>query len=359
MASIEQLPSGAWRVTYYHQGKRQRSPALPDVDQARRWEAIHAGDKARGLRYDPAAPRTLFRDYATRWTALRPTGPNHAQSRAKEKSLLDQHILPSFGHRELGAITRHDVQTWINGLELAASSVRSAYQVLSQVLRMAAADGYLPTGAPVGKGLITLPAMATKPGWTILDHDQLDHLLLVTLKQHPAQYPAVRLLADTGMRQAEAFGLRRTDYSPLHGWVDVVAPLKRVGPIYVEGTRTKTGRRRRITLPPETVDALDAQLAAHSWPLIFPNRLGTAKDINAWRGRQWSLIVKDAGMVGLKPHDLRHTHITHLLDAGVEPSVVAERAGHASTKVTLDVYGHVLPGRQREALQLLSRRRAR
>ena len=48
-------------------------------------------------------------------------------------------------------------------------------------------------------------------------------------------------------------------------------------------------------------------------------------------------------------YDLRHTHATLLLAAGVHPKVVSERLGHASVAITLDVYSHVLPNTQHEA----------
>ena len=48
-------------------------------------------------------------------------------------------------------------------------------------------------------------------------------------------------------------------------------------------------------------------------------------------------------------HDLRHTHATHLLAAGVNVKIVSERLGHASTSFTLDVYGHVMPGQLADA----------
>jgi integrase len=48
-------------------------------------------------------------------------------------------------------------------------------------------------------------------------------------------------------------------------------------------------------------------------------------------------------------HDLRHTHATLLLKAGVPPHVVAQRLGHASPALTLSVYSHVLPRQQAAA----------
>ncbi|MGO9671190.1 MAG: tyrosine-type recombinase/integrase, partial [Streptosporangiaceae bacterium] len=57
----------------------------------------------------------------------------------------------------------------------------------------------------------------------------------------------------------------------------------------------------------------------------------------------------------IRTHDLRHTHATVLLLAGVPVHVVSQRLGHASPVVTLTVYAHVMPGNQRDAADLFAR----
>ena len=57
----------------------------------------------------------------------------------------------------------------------------------------------------------------------------------------------------------------------------------------------------------------------------------------------------------LRPYDLRHTCATLLLSSGEHPKIVAERLGHASTVMTLDVYSHVLPDMQEAAAEKLER----
>ena len=52
----------------------------------------------------------------------------------------------------------------------------------------------------------------------------------------------------------------------------------------------------------------------------------------------------------IRLHDLRHTHATHMLASGVHPKIAQERLGHSSIGVTLDLYSHVLPGMQAEAV---------
>lgn len=52
-------------------------------------------------------------------------------------------------------------------------------------------------------------------------------------------------------------------------------------------------------------------------------------------------IIKNANVPKIRFHDTRHTHFTLLLELGVQPKIVSERAGHSSTKITKDVYSHV------------------
>ena len=61
--------------------------------------------------------------------------------------------------------------------------------------------------------------------------------------------------------------------------------------------------------------------------------------------------VKNSGLPRIRLHDLRHTHATLALAAGVHPKVVSERLGHATVAFTLDVYSHAVPALQEEAAE--------
>ena len=60
--------------------------------------------------------------------------------------------------------------------------------------------------------------------------------------------------------------------------------------------------------------------------------------------------MRQHGLPPVRLHDLRHTHATHLLAAGVHPKIAQERLGHSSIGITLDIYSHVLPGMQEDAV---------
>ena len=64
----------------------------------------------------------------------------------------------------------------------------------------------------------------------------------------------------------------------------------------------------------------------------------------------WVRLIRDSDLPHLRFHDLRHAHATHLLASGLHPKVASERLGHSRIGVTLDLYSHVMPGMQEDAV---------
>jgi integrase len=88
--------------------------------------------------------------------------------------------------------------------------------------------------------------------------------------------------------------------------------------------------------------------------LVFARPDGTATHPEVI-SRTFDRIVARTGLPRIRFHDVRHTHASLLLKAGVPVKVVSERLGHATPSFTLDVYGRVLPGMQAEAAAVFSR----
>jgi|TARA_B100000315_G_C14351630_1_gene484282 integrase len=70
--------------------------------------------------------------------------------------------------------------------------------------------------------------------------------------------------------------------------------------------------------------------------------------------KEFSKVVKTAKIPKIRFHDLRHTHASLMLKAGVGPKAISELLGHASISITMDVYAHLIPGIQEEAAQKFS-----
>jgi integrase len=69
--------------------------------------------------------------------------------------------------------------------------------------------------------------------------------------------------------------------------------------------------------------------------------------------RYFRQAVNEAKLPTIRPHDLRHTHATLALQAGIHPKVVSERLGHATVSITLDTYSHAIPAMPEEAAALI------
>jgi integrase len=127
----------------------------------------------------------------------------------------------------------------------------------------------------------------------------------------------------------------------------------------VQFSDVKTGHgRRTIDLDPGTVDVLRAwrMERAEETGGIEPTggELVFTKPDGSWiHPHSFSQIldrkVAKLDVPTISLHDLRHTHATLLLKAGVPVKVVSERLGHANVAFTMSVYQHVLPGMQAEA----------
>jgi len=178
-------------------------------------------------------------------------------------------------------------------------------------------------------------------------------------------YALWHTIAFTGMRRGEALGLRWVDVDLENGRLAVrrtLVPIK--GDVVVSEPKTAKGRRV-VALDPSTVEILKAQAARQldeqgTWDegwvesgLVFTAENGAALDPESV-SRYWRQAVKKAMLPTIRLHDLRHTHATLALQAGIHPKVVSERLGHATVAITLDTYSHAIPALQEEAAALIA-----
>ena len=167
----------------------------------------------------------------------------------------------------------------------------------------------------------------------------------------------------TGMRRGEVCGLRWSDVDLDKARIEVRQQLLVVrspgapdgGLLFSERTKTDHGRRR-IDLDPVTVAVLRTQkrrqteqrlLLGAGWTdsgLVFTEPDGRLLDPESV-AKTFGRRVERAKLPRLRFHDLRHTHVAHLIAAGEQPLLIARRLGHASAAFTQDRYGHLFRGR--------------
>jgi integrase len=171
-------------------------------------------------------------------------------------------------------------------------------------------------------------------------------------------FPGFWMLAFTGMRRSELLGLRWTDIDLQAGTVSINRGLVAVGYVLHESRGKTDNARRRIDLDPTTVSVLAAWrqwqqteqlvVGGDEPDVVFTNADGEPVHPHSV-SQAFERIVARAEVPAVRLHDLRHTHATLLIKAGVPVKVVSERLGHAKTAFTIETYQHVLPGMQADA----------
>lgn len=163
-------------------------------------------------------------------------------------------------------------------------------------------------------------------------------------------FPTFWLAANTGMRRGELLGLRWGDIDLDARRLSVNRALVSIGyQLHESRGKTRTARRS-IDLDQHTVEPLRASRRPGSDDdsYVFRHEDGTPIHPQVLSDAFGKLVAR-SGLPRIRLQDLRHTHATLLLKAGVPIKVVSERLGHATPAFTMATYQHVLPGMQAEA----------
>ena len=248
---------------------------------------------------------------------------------------------------ELGQITQTDHDRWIATLNKALVDAHRK----GAVVRNVAAIADSPSVGARRKGDIK--------AW---DVDQL-RAFLDDVGSHRL-FPAMHLSAHTGMRRGEVLGLRWSDLDPANLRLSVQQALVSIAyEVQLSDVKTDNGRRT-IDLGEGTVavleqwrqtrtDERDGRRPADS-DLVFTTPDGSWVHPHSF-SQIFDRRVEKLEVPTISLHDLRHTHATIMLKAGVPVKVVSERLGHANAAFTMSVYQHVLPGMQAEAAAVFAK----
>jgi integrase len=171
-----------------------------------------------------------------------------------------------------------------------------------------------------------------------------------------ALHPLWFLIAMTGLRRGEALGLRWRDVDFVNRSLSVRQTFVTVGH-EVQRSVPKTSRGQRVV----ALDTATIGVLKRHQELLNPDGpddlLFSADGLRPFHptavSKRFNRLVSAAGLQRIRLHDLRHTHATLALQAGVHPKVVSERLGHTTVALTLDIYSHSNPHMQEEAAETL------
>lgn len=287
--------------------------------------------------------------------------------------LVDAYIVPGLGDVRLCDLTAGQVAKFYDRLRtsgrrrptkdgakgLSESSVHHVHVALSAAMRHAVEAGYLRVSPVVQLPKASRPKVSAqqRPEMTVWTLDQARAFLAVASTDRLGSL--FELALQTGMRRGELVALRWADVDLEGALVAVRRNTVTVGYEATDGT-PKGNRARTIDIDEHTVAMLKAhrrrQLEermawGEAWTdtgLVFTREDGTPLHPQTALHHLRRLSAK-AGVPKIRLHDLRHTHATLGLAAGVPAKVMQERLGHSSIEITMDLYSHVVPGMQADA----------
>lgn len=281
------------------------------------------------------------------------------------KQAISLHLVPALGRHQLQKLTVQHVQAFYAKEEAegqAPATIIYYHSVLHNALGKAVEWGL------ISRNVCDLVSPPRKQRYEIqpLTAEQAQKLL-DTIRGH--RWEALFTLAlATGMRRGELLGLKWQDINFGSGALQVRRILSRVPTqmpdrehVYVEAEPKTQKSRRSIVVAPFALEVLgrhriqqlgERSKAGSVWQdhdYVFCTSIGTHLGPNHVVEEFKKLLVQ-AGLPDIRFHDLRHSTATLLLSTGVHPKVVQEILGHTQISMTMDIYSHVLPGMQHDAM---------
>jgi integrase len=338
-------------------------------DDARFRIAEIVRDAGRGSLLD--SPNLTVADYLEDW--LRTHGSRRLRPRtlAGYQDHVRRYMIPRIGHLRLSRLApRHviDMETDLlrrggrGGAPLSARTVLQTHRILSSALSQAMRSELINRNVA---SLVEPPRMS-RHEFPTLTFQQVRQFLDGI--GNPLHRSIVLLAVQTGLRRSEILGLQWRDLDIDKGMISVRRSLIQMPGGEVTVADTKSGYGRLVPMVEETRILLgslresaqesaqnsglelggDGVLDDHSFVFCHPDgRPLTPHSVT----QAFRRARARAGLEGFRLHDLRHTHATLLLAEGVHLKVVSERLGHSSISITGDLYSHILPSVQIEAVQ--------
>lgn len=319
-----------YTVRYFHDGK-QREKSFRTAREARDFKAKFEYDSRENIFVDPRVANTKFADVAAGWLSRHPGTP---KTKETYELNLRRHILPVFGDKGLGALSRDRdgvemfLRETLPAKGLGASTIRTCYMIMGAIVNDAIRTGKL--GRSTIRG-IRLPVVSQKADIPFATRQQVE----IMADAMPGPYAAsIYFMRGCGLRLGEALGVRADDFgdgSPVpEGTLRLARQLSPDGKMLIPLKHRSEDDFRDIPVPGYVIthgaDVPVAQVSHRQY-------------------RDWFNRARDAAGLPKEftPHTLRHIFASVCLAGGVPITDVSKWLGHRSIQVTYGIYGHLVP----------------
>lgn len=371
LAGIDRRGENTWRVRYVKDGKRHTETITGSQEDAVSRRDVIRADVAQNTWNAPSS--MTLGEWAATWVEQYLKRAVSTRSYDRQKTIIDRHIVPALGKiplQKLSSVRINELYRQLEADGLHASTIHYVHVVLGSCLKSAVKI------AAVARSPVTnasAPKVNAQSGGRALTQTELEKVL--TDFDGKPLFTIVALAAGTGARINELLALEWSAVDWDTKALRIDAALKPTSNGLERGV-PKTERSRRTIRLDDGLAALlkaerDRQEAEQraiqglsgvvtlrrllpERALIFP-----ASPLDPTKPRRHGPISKaftgraaKLGFGGLRFHDLRHTHATLLLQAGVPVAAVSARLGHANAAVTLGIYSHSTTDAEAAAAQV-------
>ena len=280
--------------------------------------------------------------------------------------IIGAHLLPDIGEKQVCEFSQEEANRYViylldhgksDGTGLAPKSVRNVTAVLKLILKFATKKGYIPANVLT----FTVPNQGTaKP--RVLSTTQRQKLESFATAENDTYKFGIFLSLYTGLRLGELCALQWRDIDMVNSTISINKTLLRIKddrPNTKAKTRLvintpKTHSSKRVIPIPEKLVMMLMQIRDTAVSDCDYVLTGYSKYIEPRSYyKKYKKYLKECGISGFDFHALRHTFATRCVEAGVDPKVLSEILGHASVKITLDLYVHPSEDIKRSAIEKL------
>ncbi len=266
---------------------------------------------------------------------------------------LRVHLMPIFGKMKILDITTSTINEFIvlkkDCTNLSNATINKIVALLKNIFSNAYQDGIINRNP----SLRVKKLKEAKPEQLFLTKKEVDAVLEAAKQHYPDFFPLLFCAVSTGARQGELFALTWDKINFVEDYIKIdrsvykekfKAPktLSSIRKIYISDELIKILKSWRLRCPHSELN------------LVFPNKVGGFMDGHNMRNREFSAVLRRAGVTRVRFHDLRHTFASLLITNGANIKYVQNQLGHATTDMTLNTYSHLMPESIDEGVQIMN-----
>ena len=266
-----------------------------------------------------------------------------------KENIIQKKILPYLGKRKVSEITAKDVMDWHNqmrklktktGKPLSSTYLKTIHGQLSTIFNHAVKYYDLSTNPARKAGALGEEEGKEMLFWTKEEYKKFSFEMM----DKPVSFYAFEMLYWCGIREGELLALTAADFDFEKETVRINKSYQRLHGEDVI-TTPKTKKSNRIIKMPKFLCEEMQEYLQMLYGLKKKDRIFTVT--KSYLHHEMDRGAKAAGVKRIRIHDLRHSHISLLIDMGFSAVAIADRVGHESIDITYQ-YAHLFPSKQTE-----------